>query len=258
VYSDASDIQVSVDIASLVSGTIGPFATAYGSSTLAHPTYSASETFLSAAAAGGVTVLGDPTSFLGTGVGLTSGTLSASASGSPHFATASSSVEDLKLGLALAGLSVLSIGGTNSDITSTSTAAASNLGVLTATGSSSIAGLTLDVLGLPIDLSAYANVAVPANTVVPITGIVGLVVTLNKQTVVKTPTTISIQTDAIDIDFTDLHLAGLPLSGVVSGDIIIAQSFAQVPEPALWAEMLLGFGALGGLMRTRRYFKTAV
>jgi hypothetical protein len=163
--------------------------------------------------------------------------------------TASSSIADLALSVDLLGVDIITLGDPTEVITSTSTAT-DTPGALTVVGSSSIAGLQLDVLGQTIDLSAYANAA--PNTVVPLTGIVGLVITVNKQTTVKTAKTLSIATDAIDIDFTDLHLTGIPLSSLVSGDITIGESFAQVPEPAVWAEMLLGTAVIGGFARTRR------
>ena len=69
---------------------------------------------------------------------------------------------------------------------------------------------------------------------------------------------INILTDAIDINFTNLHLTGFPLTNAVNGDIIVGESFAQVPEPAIWAELLIGMGALGGLARGRRRARLAV
>jgi hypothetical protein len=257
VNSHASDIQVTLDIASVLSGTLGPYTFASGYANNVQPTYSDSETFLSAAASGQATVIGNPGVLLGTGLGLTSQTLNSSASGGflatgGEMTTASSSIEDLALGLKLAGLSVITIGGANSDITSTSTASEDTPGSMgaTLTGSSQITGVTLDVLGQTIDLSAYANAA--PNTVVPISGIVGLVITINQQTVTQGVGFSSIETNALNIDFTDLHLAGIPLSDVVSGDIIIGQSFAEVPEPAAWIEMLVGVGGLGVAFRARR------
>jgi hypothetical protein len=247
--SHASDILVAVDIGSVVSGSLGPFAYASGMKTKTMPIYSDSSTFLSAAASGDATVIGDPGMPLGTGLELASGTLSASAFNSPGMTNAAASVEDLALELKLAGLSVITIGGANSDVTSTSTAAEPSKFVFTAAGSSSITNLTLNVLGDTIDLSAFANPA--PNTVVPISGIVGLVVTLNKQVVNQGTYGINITTDAIDIDFTDLHLSGVPLSEAVSGDITIAETFAQVPEPSTWIEILMGVGLVGGVIRRR-------
>jgi hypothetical protein len=261
INSHASDIQVSVDIASLLNGSLGPFSEASGYEDATHQTYDNSETFLSAAASGEATTLGAAPTV--TGLTLTSKTLTSSASGetNPIHVTASSEVEGLALTLKEAGIiPLISLGGANNDIKSTSSATAISSGD-SVVGSSSIAGLTLDVLGVDIDLSAYANAA--PNTKVVLSGLAaaltGLDITVNKQTVVTTSDSLSILTDALDIDFTHLSLGGIvPINTVASGDIIIAESFAEVPEPAVWAELLLGFACLGGLIRGRQRLRLAV
>jgi hypothetical protein len=261
VDSHASDIQVNVDILGFLSGSLGPFTYASGQEDADNRTYSDSQTFLSAAASGDITTLGALPNV--TGLKITTGTLTSSASGTfnPIVTMASSEVEDLTLALKEVGLvPLISLGGDNSDIKSMSVATNPFSGPKTVSGASSIAGLTLSVLGISIDLSAYYNAA--PNTPVVLTGLAtaltGLAITVNKQTVVDSGGAISIQTDAIDIDFTNLSLGGIvPIRNVASGDIIIAQSFAQVPEPAAWAEMLLGFACLGGLVRNRRRLSIA-
>ncbi len=245
--SNASDIHVHLDIANLVTGDIGPFASASGVSNLTTPTYNNHQTFLTAAASGHATAIGVPVL---SGLGLTTKVLSASASGGPTSATATSRIEGLNLGLDLLGSSLISFGGRNSVISSTSTATDIG-GVLSVAGSSLLTGLTLNVLGDAIDLSAYANAA--PNTVLALpTNLLGLTITLNKQTIGHPLDGLSILTDAIDINFNHLHLAGLPLNHVVSGDITIGESFAAIPEPAVWMEMLMGAGMIGVLMRRSR------
>jgi hypothetical protein len=255
VTSSASDIAVNLDIGENVIGWIGPYATAYGLATGFEPTYSQVTTLDNAAESSLPTVIGAPGDPESAGMSLTTGALSASVSGGflPNnagaTATASASVANLVLQLVLNGSNVITIGGDGSSVSSTSTANATWAG-LTASGSTSISGLTLNVLGQDIDLSSYLNPA--PNTVVPISGISGLVITLNEQTLFQEPDLISLQTNAIDISFNDLHLDGSPLSQSISGDILIGSSFAEVPEPAAWACMLVGMGALGGVLRSRR------
>jgi hypothetical protein len=189
----------------------------------------------------GSTVIGSTS----TGVDLTSGTLSASASGSAHYATATGAVRGLELAINLDGAPFLTLGGSNSDISSTSTAMASAPGgVRSATGSSTVTGLTLSSLGNVIDLSASAGS--PANTMVAIPqSLAGqLTITLNKQTILYPPGGESIETTAVYID----------LTGVAQsyGDISLGNSFAQVPDTATWAMMLVGAGGIGAVLRRRR------
>jgi hypothetical protein len=247
--SSAGDIYATLTIGSLVNGTIGPFTSASGFSTGAQPFYASSDTLASAMGQLGTT---GP---LATGMSVSTGLLSSSASGGPVTTTASSTIDDLALSVKLAGAPLITLGGPSNVITSTSTATYVPGGMDTLVGSSSLTDLTLDVLGDHINLSAYAHA--PPNTVVPIAGIVGLVITVNKQVETISGGEESILTDALDIDFNDLHLVGLPLSSIVSGDIVLGQSFAEVPEPAAWMGMLFGFGMMGGLMRRRRGFLAA-
>ncbi len=247
---------MNVSVANLLTGSIGPYTYASGQEDKTHPTYSDTDTLLTAAASGKATTLGVAPSI--TGVRLSSNTLTSSASGAvgPIRTQASSEIEGLALSLNEVGfIPIITLGGTNNDIKSSSYATTVIGGPSVATGSSSIAGLTLKVLGVNIDLSAYQHAA--PNTVIPLTGLAaaltGLTVTVNKQTVIDVDKVVSIETDALDIDFNNLRLGGgIPLNTLVSGDIILAQSFAQVPEPAIWAELLLGLACVGGLTRSRR------
>jgi hypothetical protein len=246
VTSNASDISISLNISTLVQGTLGSFASASGV-TNGLSSYADAQTLPDVAGAIGLPA---------TGTGLSVSAASASASASGGFlpmggasSTASSEIEGLALDLKLQGSDLITIGGANSDISSTSTATASEPAGLVATGISNISGVTLDILGESITIDADASTA--PNTAVLVPGIEGLTITLNKQTIVTGFDLISIQTDALDIDFTDLHLTGAPLAETVSGEITIGESFAQVPEPAAWAEMLVGFGLVGGLARSR-------
>jgi hypothetical protein len=240
VKSNASDITVSATVAEQAPGSLGPFATASGASTAGSPMYGNSSSVLVMFLSPGSTVIGSTS----TGVDLTSGTLSASASGSAHYATATAAVSNLELAINLDGAPFLTLGGGDSSISSTSTAMSSTPGGLqTVMGSSSVSGLTLSSLGNVVDLSASA--VTPANTVVAIPqSLAGqLTITLNKQTILHPLGGESIETTAVYID----------LTGVAQtyGDIAIGDSFAQAPEPAAWAMTLLGFGGVGAILRRR-------
>ena len=49
-----------------------------------------------------------------------------------------------------------------------------------------------------------------------------------------------------------LQYANVGTPGVLGGNLTITQVAAAVPEPASWALMLLGFGAIGVAMRRRK------
>jgi hypothetical protein len=250
VASSAYDVGVNLSLVDgLVSAEIGPFVQASG---VAAPGYNVSHTLLSANAAADLmlgTVMLPVT--LAT-VGVSTGVVNASAS-SPWpivTSTASSTIDDLSLGIHELGgfLPLTFLDVTATTITSTSSAS----GLVhpnTATGSSSIEDLKISGLALgllpPIDLTG--TISPPANDV--ILNLAGLTITLNQQIVMEAPggTGISIETNAIAIDFSNFALG----TGLVNGDIIVGDSFASVPEPATWVEMLAGFGAAGFLMLGR-------
>lgn len=116
-------------------------------------------------------------------------------------------------------------------------------------GSSSLAGLTLtgSLLGSAIDGSAYSSPT--ANTV--LLSLAGLKVILNEQIRSATGDGLAMQTNAVHIALNDYALNG----SLLNGDIILGHSAAQVagvPEPASWAMMIVGLGAIGAAMRRRR------
>ena len=110
---------------------------------------------------------------------------------------------------------------------------------------------------LVFDGSLFSNPA--PNTVILNVG--GLRIVLNEQTLLGDGLTSSgIETNAIHVGFNNF-VAG---TGLVNGNIILGHTSAlatlgqpgAVPEPATWAMMLIGFGAVGFSMRRRSRMQT--
>jgi hypothetical protein len=242
IASSAYDVGVDLTILGGVAATIGPFVQASGVFPL---DYNLLDTLTSASASVNLRTGGIVPLTLAT-VGVSTGLVKASASSawpSPPTTTASSTVDNLSLDLRTPGLVPITLlDVTATTITSTSTASA--LGPLTATGSSSIEDLRIlgTALGILSPIDILGTVTPSPNDV--ILSLAGLTITLNQQIETVIDGGIAIETNAIAIDFSNFVLG----TGLVNGDIIIANSFASVPEPATWVEMLAGFGAVGFLM----------
>ncbi len=244
VGSSAYDVEVDLTILGGVTATIGPFVQAAG---FAPPAYSFIDTLASASATADLKTGGVLPLTLAT-VGVSTGLVAASASSpwpSPPTTTGSSTVDDLSLALRTVGILPITIlDVTATTITSTSTASAA-IEPYTATGSSSIEDLRISGTALLSPIDILGTVTPAPNDV--ILNLAGLTITLNQQIKTVIPGGIAIETNAIAIDFSNFVLG----TGLVNGDIIVANSFASVPEPATWAEMLAGFGAVGFLMLGR-------
>lgn len=188
--------------------------------------------------------------------GLQTGLVSTrSSSDGSSFATGTTSLADVSSTLSSKLIAdivpVAALGLTASTLSSTTTAGIDGNGNLFGTGSSAIAGLGLSgtALGLlTVDGTLYSNPG--ANTV--LLSLTGLKVTLNEQLRTTTANSLFLQTNAVHIWLDNYSLAGK----LLSGDVILGHSEASVtgpvPEPATWATMLLGFGAIGFTMRRRR------
>jgi hypothetical protein len=176
--------------------------------------------------------------------------LNSSASGTATAATGSASIQNLDAVLSIAAVPVPLV-----ELTATTIASMSTAGGGAPTGSSTIEGVRLSgsLVGAPVTFTIPSDL--PANDVVFNLG--GVKVVLNEQYALPG----GIATNAIDIMLDNASYGGsLPLSG----NLILSHSQAQVfggagavPEPAAWAEMVLGFGILGGLARRRKAFATA-
>jgi hypothetical protein len=246
LQSSAYDVGINLNLLGVASLSVGPFVSASG---LAPPSYDVSNSLLTASGGGSLGGLASLT--------VTTGAVNASAS-SPYptpTTTGSSSIDDLSIALKTTGLVPLTLLDiTAHTITSTSTASDVN-SPPTAVGSSEIEDLTIGGLLLganTIDLTGSIT-PLPNDVILDLAGIIK--VTLNQQIMESNGGAgVSIETNALAIDIPGISLAGLkPLSG----DIIIGNSFAMVPEPSTWVEMLAGFGGLGFLAFARGRRKTA-
>lgn len=257
IRSGAFDLTINLSLLNIVGVGVGPFAEAAG---LAPAAYNQSEQIASANETLNLGVLG----LISVQQRLSTGVLEASASSTlppTQFGTARSEVNNLSLDLGTVFLgdftSVLSIG--SSEVVSRSSVAGS--GGAAATGFASLAGLVISgsaLGGATIDGSAFVNP--DPNTVLFQLGVgplASLRIVLNEQTAIgaQTGTSAGISTNAIRLIFNSFSIGG----GLLSGDVIIAHSEAQindavgaVPEPATWAQMILGFGLIGLVARRRK------
>jgi hypothetical protein len=126
--------------------------------------------------------------------------------------------------------------------------------VTTITGQSTFNNLLLSINGNSV-FSTGSNAQTAVNFVAYNQS--GLRVTLNQQFASSFDSTRSLITNAIGISFTNYLLDGRS----VSGTITVGQSLAEfvglgpgdaVPEPASWAQMLVGFALAGSAARRRR------
>ncbi len=127
-------------------------------------------------------------------------------------------------------------------------------------GQSVLSNLNLTVLSL-LDIHLAENAQVAANTVLLDT--LGLKIILNEQIISGNGTAdASIQTNAFHLFFDD-YVLGLR---TITGGLIIGHSAVRiqvdprapsVPEPAVWLQMIAGFGLVGSVVRSRRKTLTA-
>jgi hypothetical protein len=124
----------------------------------------------------------------------------------------------------------------------------------TLVGSSVFSNLSLTVLGVPT-LSLGVNAQVGANFAAY--DLLGLKVTLNEQQASSNGSSFqSLVTNALQINCSDFLTGGR----TVTGDVIIGQSRAStdfspldpLPEPAIWLQLITGFGLTGMVVRKRR------
>lgn len=239
-YGLSANEQVSAGGVVNANASVGPISQASGA---APPSYDDSNTVASVSQNAALT-----TGITGVTQSLQTGILTSSASGTATGAQATATVNNLQLTESQAGLltSLLGLGAT----TIQSHSEASSLGGLSASGSTTIEGLTLYGLltgGLTIDASLYVNPA--PNTV--LLSIAGLSIILNEQSMLGDGiNSLGISTNAIDVTFNNFALG----TNVLNGNIIVghSQAMAAVPEPASWAMMLLGFAGIGFVARRRR------
>ena len=169
--------------------------------------------------------------------------------------TASSPFPPTETGAATSTVDAFSFapaGGAIFDVTAKTISSTSSVdGTSPATGSTTITDLSLTIAGQTFTFPGSQTP--PANDV--LLAIAGLTVTLNQQIPDKTETE-GITTNAIAIDFADFHVG----SNAVNGAVDLGQSTASIaiiPEPATWAEMLVGFAGLLGFAAYRTSRRSA-
>lgn len=251
ISSSAYDITVNLGLLGLAGVGAGPFSQSSGSGATA---YSDSDSFAGANQTLGLGVLG----IVGVRQTLATGLLLTTAQSSlpVQSGSARATVNNLstRLGTVVLGsfTSLMSINA--GEVISRSQVGA--VGGANASGFTSIAGLTISgaaLGGVVIDGAAFVNP--DPNTV--LLDVLGLRIVLNEQTPVgaQSATSAGISTNAIRLIFNRFAIGG----GLLSGDIIIAHSEAQIgdavsaaPEPATWVQMILGFGLIGLVARRRK------
>lgn len=138
----------------------------------------------------------------------------------------------------------------------TSSASVTRTGATTASfaGNSTLTNLDLLVLSL-LQFNLGASGAVAANTT--LLDIPGLTIILNEQILDTNGLEQSITVNALRASFDDIILGGQ----IIVGDLIISSSRAEirfepgdpgVPEPAIWLQLITGFGLAGTAVRRRR------
>ncbi len=231
--------------------SVGPLAQASGS---APPAYNVSNSLASVNESASLSgsVLAPVNQSLQTGL------LTSNATGSAVGAQATSTVNNLTFDLTgLIDASIFSLGAT----TIQSTSQANSIGGLDASGNTTIEGLNLFgslLSGVAIDASLFSNP--DANTV--LFNALGLSIILNQQTTLGDGiTSTGISTNAIYVGFNNFVTG----TGLVNGSLTIGHSeafasagVAAVPEPATWAMMLIGFGAIGFATRRAKRSKGAL
>ena len=233
-----------------VSVTVGPLAATSGS---APPNFNVSN---SVAAVNQTFAL--TSGLVGTSEQLQTGLLTSNSTGTSTGSSATATVNNLSVGIGpttvLTPFLASILGITATTVQSTSTASVGGL-----TGSTVIEGFTLTgaaLGGFSFDAALLINPA--PNTVLFMNALLGLTITLNEQIISGN----SITTNAIHVTFNDFLLAD---GGLKDGDIIVSSTTAAftagqtgaVPEPATWAMMLIGFGAMGVSLRRQRQKQSA-
>ena len=122
------------------------------------------------------------------------------------------------------------------------------------TGTSVFTNLNVRLLSL-VNFGLGANAQVLPNTV--LINALGIKITLNEQIAGRVGNTVqSLTTNAISIVLTDYALGGRLLTGkMVFGNSQSVVNFdrpaAAVPEPAVWLQLIAGFGLTGAVLRRR-------
>ena len=266
VGSGAYGVSVGLSVLNVANVTVGPLASVTGA-TAASP-YGPTAHLLNA---GVNTALLAST---GRGLNLTTlryalstGVIDTSATGGPlpasTFSDASALVNGLNFSLKtdVLGVPLLNVFSlTASTLRATAHAGATPGAAVSSSGG--ITNLTLNVAGLNLIANSNAFVNAPDNTdllgflnLAPITG---LRIIVNE---VITPSTNNSNNAQITRNALHIIFNGLPIIGgqLLRGDVVVSDARAFIesansatPEPAIWAQMITGFGLIGFATRRRR------
>jgi hypothetical protein len=257
-----------VRVANVVGVTVGPLA---GSSGTASPGYDNSASVASLDTNVGLGTVAGVAAGLEVDTGLLTSRSTANGvnPGDTTTGTGRSQVNDLSLDLftrlgVLPRVTTLKL---TADTITSSTIVTLSGSSATLTGRSVFEDLDLRVLSL-LNVDFGANVEFAPNTV--LLDALGLRIVLNEQIVGGNGGSMqSLTTNAINIGFDNYLLGGR----LLTGNIIVANSFAGivvdpavvvdppvsgVPEPAVWLQMILGFGLAGLVVRRRQAAAPAI
>jgi hypothetical protein len=256
ISTNAYALLSTVHVSNVAGVNLGPLASASGT---ASPGYTNSGT---AASVNDLTGLGI-VSLVSAGLQINTGLLSgyAAANGTLPGDTTSGSANSQVNGLALSlftkvvvPINTLSIG---ADTITSQTTVTRTGNTATLAGQSVFTNLNVELLSL-LNFSLGANAQIAPNTV--LTDVLGLRIVLNEQITGGNGSNIlSLATNAMHLFFSDYLLGGRLLSGEVVVAHSYASSYASVnldsispaPEPAIWLQLITGFGLTGVLLRRR-------
>ena len=252
ISSSAFGISSDVGVVSTVAVTVGPTAAVAGT---ASPAYSDTGTLASLNANVGLgNVLGTTAGLtIGSGLNSTAAAGNGVLPGDTTFGSADALINNLGIGLftktgVFPAITTLSIG---ADILSSQTTVSRTGATAILLGQSNFTNLSVDLLGL-LNVGFGANVQFAPNFI--LYNLLGLKITLNEQIAGGNGSNImTLATNALRLTLKDFALGGR----LLTGDVIVGHSEASInldplPEPAIWLEMIVGFGFAGSAARMRR------
>ncbi len=251
--------------------TVGPLASVSGSTAAA--AYGPTAHLLNAGTNAGLLASSDSGFSLTTlRYALSTGVIDTLATGGPFpgspFSDASALVNGLNCSLKtdILGVPLLNVFSLTASTLSSAAHAGATPGA-SVSRSGGITNLSLNVAGLDLIANSNAFVNAPDHTdlldFLKLTPITGLSIIVNEEII---PTTNDAAGARITRNALHIIFNGLPIIGgqVLRGDVIVSQSRAFIesansptPEPAVWAQMITGFGLIGFVTRRRRCSATA-
>lgn len=264
ISSSAHAVSSTVKVVGTVGVAVGPLAATSGT---ASPAYDADSSVASLDTEIALGVVGGTRAGLGLETGLltSNSTANGTLPGDTTSGSAMAQVNDLGLDLftKISILPAITTLGLGAD-TITSMTSVNRVGTgAVLVGSSVFENLDLQLLGL-LNFGLGVNAQVSPNFV--LVDALGLRIVLNEQIVGGNGGDFqSLTTNALNIGFVDYLLGGR----LLTGNVIIASSYAEirfddpdpvgaVPEPAVWLQLVTGFGLTGFAVRRRKASKATI